>query len=179
MSSVAIIRRWTPKHEEVVQLHVMGLTNTEIESKTKYKSARVAQIIADPTARRLIESVVARMRERMIEDIDGGLLDLSIDALKRLAETIKYEEFTPGSEAKKHQDNLSLNLLKGVGFLGNGRNSEEDRERESPLNTALSTRLIVALEEANEADSIRREETGPVIEADFTIVEEGSKNGKG
>lgn len=176
-SQVAAIQRWTPRHELVVQLSIRGLSADEVAKKTKYTPIRISQILSDPQARRIVNDVIIRIRNKMEEDVENHLALLVEHAVKRLATTIKFEDFVLGSDAKKHQDNLCLAFLKGVGILTGASQNGDGEVQEPPLNKALSTRLIEALEESNKADEIRRKEKDAVQDVDFEVVESGSNKG--
>ncbi len=175
----APIKRWSPKHELVVHLSISTMGVEEIAEVTGYTPARILQIRADPQAILIQEAVIARMRAKMMEDIENGLVILADHAVKRIAETITFTDFVPGSDAKKHQDNLSLGLLKGVGLLGsNGQNGAKGDTPESPLNEALSNRIVTALEESNKAAKIRQEERNIVIETKHELIESSTDKEK-
>ena len=169
----APIKRWSPKHELVVSLSIGTMSIDAISKETGYSSVRVAQILDDPQAHRIKQEVIARIKARMMENIDDGLAVLSEEAVKRLAQTINYDEFVLGSDAKKHQDNLSLGLLKGVGFLnGDNYRGSEDSSK-SPLNERLSKQLIDALEDSTRAENLRQGKKEVIKEAEYELVTEG------
>ena len=171
--SVTPIKRWTTKHELVVQLHIGTMGNLDIAELTKYTPLRVSQIINDPQGQRIVNAVLQRMREKMMGEIEDGILTLTEHAVQRLAETLKYEDFVVGSDAKKHQDTIALGFLKGTKYLGNGGNVNGHGEGrlDAPLDSKLSSRLILALEESNKAEVIRQEVKESAVDADFEIVE--------
>ncbi len=110
----------------------------------------------------MLTEVVGRMREKMKEDIEGRLIHLVDDAVSRLAETLSYKDFVVGSDGKKHQDNIALGFLKGVGMgIQQGGNGVGEKAQ-APLNEVLSERLINALEASNKADEIRQLGKGEV-----------------
>ena len=166
------IQRWSPRHEMVVQLSIGPMTMEEISKATGYSKVRVTQILADPQARRIQDAVIERMRARMMEDIEGKLFVLSSEAVERLFETISYKEFVLGSDAKKHQDNLSMTLLKGTGFLSGVSSNGSGIEQEPALTERLSERLVTALEESNKAEELRKKgEEIVATDADHVTVE--------
>ena len=168
------IKRWSPKHELVVALSIGTMPVKGIAEQTGYSSIRIIQILNDPQAHRIRQAANDRIRAKMMEDIDGGLAVLSGEAVKRIAQTIEYDEFVLGSDAKKHQDNLSLGLLKGTGLLnGDNYRGSEDSSK-PPLNERLSVQLIEALEDSNEAERLRQGKKEVIKEAKHELVTEGS-----
>ena len=162
-TTLAPIVHWTVKHEQVVAMHIGGMSNEEIAANIKIKGknpslVRVSQILSDPQARQTIGKAIMQIRGQMMENLDDGLIVLAQTAMKRMAETINFPDFLLGSDEKRHQDRLSLDLVKLV--YGNNQNQAEDAP---PLNEALSKRLIEALEQSNAADEL-------IKEAQFEVV---------
>jgi len=163
-TTLAPIVRWTVKHEQIVSMHIGGMSNEEIAAAIKIKGknpsvVRVSQILGDPQALRTIHEAILLVRSQMTEDLDGGLAVLAMTAMKRIAETINFE-FFPGTDEKKHQDRLSLDLVKMV-----YSNNQDTTEEAPPLNEALSERIVEALEASKAADEL-------ILEAQFEVVEE-------
>ena len=177
--TVPPIKRWSPKHELVVQLSIGTMSQEAIAEHTGFTLSRIRQIVADPQARKIVDEFLQHMRAKAFESIEGGLIELTEHAVKRIAQTLTYEDFVLGTDAKKHQDNLSLGLLKGAGFLGvAASNREESGDLRTPLNEALSTRLIEAVEAAQKAEDTWRGKKEIVVkDADFKLVEKESSNG--
>ena len=173
------IKRWTPKHELVVQLSIGTMSQEDIREHTGFTLSRISQILSDPQAKKIVDEFLQHMRAKAFENIEGGLIELTEHAVKRIAQTLTYEDFVLGTDAKKHQDNLSLGLLKGLGFLGVGASSREGSEDlRTPLNETNSIRLIEAVEAANKAEDTWRGKKEIVVEdADFKLVEKESSNG--
>jgi len=164
-TTLAPIVRWTVKHEQIVAMHIGGMDNEEIASNIVIKSknpsvVRVSQILSDPKARRIINEAMMKVRAQMMESLDDGVAALSITAMKRIAETINFPDFVLGSDAKKHQDRLSLDLVKLV--YGNRDSGLEDAP---PLDAAMSKRIVEALEASAAVDEL-------IQEGQFEVVEE-------
>jgi len=138
----------------------------DIAKESGYSKVRVSQILGDPKAKLVIAETVERLRRRMVEEVEGEIISLSREALKRIGETIQHEDFLLGGDAKKHQDNLSLNFLRGAGILNGAENGAKDQGKEAPIDPALSKRLVEALEESNKADKLREEANAVVEEAE-------------
>jgi hypothetical protein len=137
----------------------------DIAIQSGYSKVRVSQILGDPKAKLVIAESVERLRRRMVEEVEGEIIDLSKEALKRIGETIRHEDFLLGEDAKKHQDTLSLNFLRGAGILNGMEAGAKEQGRQSPIDPALSVRLVKALEESNKADRLREEAIAAIEEA--------------
>lgn len=155
------------KHEAVVQMRMAGWPVEDIAKESGYSKVRVSQILGDPKAKLVIAETITRLRKRMEEEVEGEIIALSRDALKRIGETIRHEDFLLGGDAKKHQDTLSLNFLRGAGILNGMENGAKDAGEKSPIDPALSKRLVIALEESNKADKLREEANAAVEEAEI------------
>ncbi len=178
-----LIKNWSLKHEAVVQMRLAGWPVPDIAKECRYSKVRVSQILGDPKAKLVVAETIERLRRKSEEQLEGKIIALSGDALDRLGETIRHEDFLLGSDAKKHQDNLSLGFLRGAGVLNGMENGARDTvEKKAPIDASLSKRLVEALEESNKADKLRilkvredakeKEEIDEQIkEADFEIVE--------
>jgi hypothetical protein len=139
--------------------------NKKIAEHFRITPERVSQVLNDPHAKAMIRTLQARMQERLADDIEGSLMELAKISVDRVGETIRFEDFSLGSDAKKHQDNLSMTLLKGVGFLPGPQEGKESAR--PPLNEALAERLIGALEKTNSADEMQ----GKIENNEVTVIE--------
>jgi len=162
-TTLAPIVRWTVQHEQVVAMHIGGMSPEEISANIKIKGknpsvVRISQIISDPQARRIINEAMLKVRSQMMENLEDGVAVLAITALKRIAETINFPDFILGSDEKKHQDRLSLDLIKLV------RGDQAQVTEAPPLNEDLSRRLIEALEDSHAADELIRDVPFEVVE---------------
>ena len=156
-TTLAPIVRWTIKHEQIVAMHIGGMDNEQIAAsivmKSKHPSVvRVSQILSDPMARRIIGEAVKKVRAQMMESLEDGVAALAVTAMKRIAETINFPDFILGTEEKKHQDRLSLDLVKMV-----YANNKETIEPGSQLTEEQFKQLTEALEDSKEADELIRE----------------------
>jgi hypothetical protein len=152
MSKVlAPIKRWTVQHERVIHLHIVQKSNSEIAEETGLTKTRVSQIIVDPKGQEIVAGFIGKMREMTLINLDDGLITLAQTGMEKIAETINAE-FLLGSESKKHQDRLAMDLIKLV--KGESANQVE---QERPLDAGMSKRLIEALESSLEVDRIIQE----------------------
>lgn len=166
MSSLAPIVNWSPTHEYVVSLHIMGNSNKRIATAVGLSEVRVSQILHDPEAQKLIHRAKLSMRQKMSEDIEGRLVVAAEASVGRIEETLDAE-FIPGSDGKKHQDGVALSILKGTGFLSKDFSGEGEAKR-PPISSSQAERLISAMEKANEARQLAHEQE--ILEAE--IVED-------
>lgn len=170
-TTLAPIQKWRPRHERIVRFHIAGMSNDEIAAELDITTVRVSQVLNDPHAKRLVQQAILSLRQKMSEDIEGRLIQQAEKAAARLDETLDAD-FIPGTKSKKAQDDVSLAILKGTGFLS--REFNADRETVDRLDKALVERVATALEKSNEAREIRAEESEEAVEpvdADFEVVE--------
>jgi len=174
--SLEPIKNWTIKHDTVVSLHCSMHSNEEIAEMVDFTSQRVSQILNDPQGKRMIREHQERLRERLFGNMEDELVDLCVDAVRNLKDTVSLEGLSVGSDFKKHQDKVSLELLKGNGLLSKDR--DIDRRRQAEIPKLLAERIATALEKtAKVADELEKQEKDKEIEVEstrngnFTLVE--------
>lgn len=159
-NTLAPIAKWTIEHEQIVAMHISQYSNEEIARKTKKTAVRISQILNDPQALQILKEFGLKIRAKMMETTVDGIAALAVMGLKRMKETIEFEDFGLGTDAKKHQDRLSFDLAKLV------YTSQDNKTEEAPpLDAASFERLTEAIEASNAADKLIRE-------AQFVEVEE-------
>lgn len=158
-NTLAPIKRWTIQHEQIVAMRIGGMEVVDIAKVKKFTQARISQVLDDPQARRIINEAMMKVRSQMMENLDDGLAALADTAMKRMADTINFPDFVLGSDAKKHQDRLCLDLIKLV------KGDSIQAESAKPLDENLSRRLIEAIEQSNAAEEL-------IQEAQFEVIEE-------
>jgi hypothetical protein len=154
-TAIAPIKKWKVQHEMIVHLHIAGYPAAAIAEKLGVTPVRVSQVLCDPQAKQIIRGVKNNLRQTLMDSVDDELVLLAEESVKRIGETLRYEDFSLGSDAKKHQDNLAMGVLKGVGFLP-GEQEGIGKAVQKSLEPALAARLISALEASNEAEQIRQ-----------------------
>lgn len=164
------IRKWRPKYEMIVQLSITGMSNKALAEKFNLHEVRISQILNSPQAKLIQARTVALVKEIMLESVQDDLASLAVESVRRIGQTLRYEDFVLGTDAKKHQDNLALGVLKGTGFL-NGESNEDDKKKPAPLTESLMARLTAALEKSNEAAEIQNQAKSEPIEANYEVVE--------
>jgi hypothetical protein len=168
-ASQAPIVNWLPKHDMVVALHVGMQSTAEIAQLVGYTSTRINQILNDPTGKAKIREAQESLRERLSAQIEDGLVAICVKALQNVRETIELEGLAYGSDFKKHQDRLSVEVLKGRGFL-----DKERPTRDAPaIDPILVKRLADAMEKSNQAaDFLQKErEDREIVVEDAEIIE--------
>jgi len=163
---LSAIVKWSPKQDVVVGLHLAGKSNSDIAEATGFTVVRVSQIINDPTGQRLIQDGQKRLRLKMHENIGDRVLEMADKGSKKLMETIEAD-FNPGTDAKKHQDNKVIDILKGTGFLSPV--FTDDSRDTSAVTNNVAKMLTEAIQKATEAE--RYKEDIPTV--DFEIIQDG------
>lgn len=154
----APIKRWKPWMTKIVIMHMAGYSNEAISHEFPSKHnpekfisvVRVSQIISDPQGQQMIKGMNVQVKNNMMSELESGMLVLAHKGMGRMAETLD-EKFTPGSDAKKHQDNLSLNIAKNF-VVGEA----EARKASSPqLPAEVLNRFSAALEKVAQVREIQ------------------------
>jgi predicted transcriptional regulator len=160
------IKKWSPKHDAIIALHMSGKSNIEISALLGLTKVRVSQVISDPTGRRLIQEAQDQLRTKLKDNVSDRVLAMAEIGSKRLMETMEAE-FTPGSEAKKHQDNKVVDILKGTGFLVN--QVADDRKDMNAVSNEVAKKLTDAIEKAAKAERYKAD----IPTVDFELIESG------
>lgn len=164
------IVHWKPKHDLVVALHMMGYQNIQIAELTGYSDSNVSTIIKDPRTKKAILEGRRRYQEDTVSAIQDMLVDQAYEGMKKLGDTIDGE-FKLGSDAKKHQDVMTLKLIDRVGF--SPRAEAVQGKGGIQLDPESSERLVSALEKANTVrEIVDMPETG------VEVVYDSHKTGK-
>lgn len=157
------IKKWSPRHDVVVGLHLAGKSNLEISEITGYDPVRVSQVLNDPKGRRVIADGQKILRLKMQDEISDRVLSMADIGTKRLMETIEAE-FPLGGDAKKHQDNKIIDILKGTGFLS--ATFSESMKDTSAVTNAVAKKLTDAIQAATAAERYKED----IPTADFEII---------
>lgn len=174
-STNLVRKKWTSRHVLICHLKGTGLwSNKAIAEYMGIHEMTVSQVLNTDQGKAELEAIQRNLRAGMAESINGRLLTLMDKGVHRLAETIEAE-FVPGSDPKKHQDNVALQLLKGKGHLS-GVADDGDGNNAAPtaLDRPLAQRLIAALEKSNEAERIYNASQGEIIEAEVVVAQDQS-----
>ena len=98
--TVPPIKRWSPKHELVVQLSIGTMSQEAIAEQTGFTLSRIRQIVADPQARKIVDEFLQHMRAKAFESIEGGLIEITEHAVTRIAQTLLSQDFVLGTDSK-------------------------------------------------------------------------------
>lgn len=163
---------WKPEYSLVCQLKATGQwSNEKIAEYFGRTQAWVSQILNTRQGKAELEAIRERMVRAFEESVQGRIariLDVGVD---KLAVTVD-EDFIPGSDAKKHQDNVILTVLKGTGYLAGEREGDGKKGPEGNLTPRLASRLVAALEKSNEADEIYKNSQSEVQEGEFVVEDD-------
>lgn len=166
------IKNWSMKHEMIVHLHIGQWSNKAIAEHVGMSEVRVSQVLNDQHAKAIIRATRLRLRKQMEENIEDRLVRAAEKSIERVEETLDAG-FELGSDAKKHQDNISMGILKGVGFFPGARD-DDGRDQRPSLSGSLAERLITALDKSNEAAQLHSGKLKDgVIEVEAEVVEDG------
>lgn len=171
----APIKRFKPRHDLVVMLHLRGRQNTEIAEALNLTPQRVYQILQDPKAQMMIEKFRKQIKDSFIQGVEEQLVDLGPAAVENIAKTINTN-IPVGARAKKHQDDVSFKLLDRIGFTPKSKEDERDgssarfdRDIQERIASALEqSRQIHAYDEAEEAEWIEIEGSDTVTSNNST-----------
>lgn len=172
--SLVPIKNWKPWMTKIVVMHMAGMAAEEIAKLFPSKHdpeklisvTRISQIVRDPQAQQMIRGMNERVKEGMLSEINDGMLVLAHKGMSRLAETLN-DTCNPGTSAKKHQDMVSLALVKNF-VPGEAENKHAHAEGLTDKGAGI---LAEALKKAAEAKLLH---SGKTIDADYEIVEKAS-----
>lgn len=106
------IFHWTPKHDQVVALHCIGLSHIEIGDRVGFTSAHITNILSTKQAL----EIISKARKHIHEDSRNVLQSIQERALNHIEEFVKDD----GGLAKKSPFNFidaTIKIAKGVGTL--------------------------------------------------------------
>ena len=161
------LKRWKPVYDEVILLHVAGYKNIEIADLVNLTPVRVSQIITSPKAQKAVGQLQTRQFKRIRQNIESKLELLGEEAIENIGQTVQAD-FDPGSSEKKHQDDVSFDVLALLGYTKKKETGDRGGIRLSP---EASDRIASAIEESDqvkrmweaaedgEAEVIEEEET--------------------
>lgn len=113
-------RKWQPEYERMVAYSAMGWSNIKIAQELKYTTVHVSNVLNLPQAKELRDKILARMRERTLEDVPNILQRIALKTAERLETVVNDDEMflkTPFAIIDR-----GLDILKGTGHLKGGGN---------------------------------------------------------
>ncbi len=145
------IVHWSPRHDQVLALHVAGYNPEAIELVTGYTQGHIKRVLKDPRAKKALELLRRRMMGSVLVHVEDRLKALGPQAVKNIADTVNEESFEAGTKAKIHQDNVSFELLSRIGF---GRKELTGDRGGIQLPQEEAKRLVDAIDKADRAREI-------------------------
>ena len=134
-------------------------------------------ILNDPRAKKLIALNRKHVLTGLQKEIGDRMIDLGVRSIDNIAQTVEADLRTEdgegnvtvpvGSAAKKHQDMVSFELLKRIGYGGSPEG--EDKERRPLMSKDTEKRLVEGIERATQAQITYDQ----AEEAEFEVVDVG------
>lgn len=157
------IKKWKPRHSQVVFLHVAGYSNKSIAAQTDFNPEHVSYLLNDPRAQKAIREIEERMFKNFDQRTRRKMQALGDMAIDNIAQTVMADlsDVSVGSKAKKHQDDVSFELLDRIGY-GRKQASRPGDDQGTQLPEQVGERLAEAIEKsevAEQADEIEMVET--------------------
>lgn len=144
-------KSWTLRDDQIVLMSLMpNTTHQQIADMFGITRQAVSQKIADPRGQEIVEMARRRLRENLVEGIDGELDNLTRLAVRKLKVTLEAD-IAAVHGAKPNQDKVALSLLKGRGFLREEGKGAEGGIQMSPEQFG---RLVEGMAKADEAQRI-------------------------
>jgi hypothetical protein len=149
------IAEWRPIHDQIVALHLAGYGPKQIAEITGRSRGSIREILDDPRAQKVMETVRKHAFGRLAGVIEDRMVGLGVKAIENIADTIDCDlrdaegKIPVGSKSKKHQDAVSFELLKRIGY--GGSNGDEEKERRPLMSKDTERRLVEGIERATQA----------------------------
>jgi hypothetical protein len=169
------VANWGPVHDMIISLHVMGYSRDAIASLTDRSPGHITRVIQDPRGKKAIEVIRKRSYKALAASVEERMMVLGRKALENIAQTIDMDviddngNIPVGSKAKVHQDNVSFELLKRIGFGAKSDDAEAGGLRLSPEG---EKKFLEGIDRARQAQA-------EYEKAEVVVVPEGGGNGKG
>lgn len=163
------VQKFTPRRDQVVLLHLSGMSHGDIAKLTRYTPQRVYELLTDPIAVKLIEEGRAKIISGMLQNIDGRLVQLANRSLDNIQKTVdaKISALHP---AKRHQDKLGIDLLRMIGYGESRANTDQG----GSLTNEMADRLSRALERSDRVQGIDVTKEVPMLEAEIVAERKAS-----
>ena len=171
--------RWGIKNDQIVLMSLMpGMNHAEVARQFGCTRQHVSQLVKDPRAGEIIEIAKRKLREHLIEGIEGELDVMARLAVKVIRKTLEAD-IDPLHGAKANQDRQASKLLEGRGFL---REEGKGAEGGMQMSQDQFERLMKGMEKADEVRGIDpfegRKEVEPISvkvrSVDPTLLGSGS-----
>lgn len=160
-------RQWPVRNDQIVALAAVGVPSRDIAKQFGMSKGNVNRIVNDPRGQAMLTQLRQRWREKILEDIEGGLDVASKLAVKAVLKTLKAD-IPASKQAKANQDRVAIKILQGRGFLPGSDGSGDDGGLR--MSDEQFGRLVGAIEKSSRVQEIDPFE-GRVLPAE--VVEEG------
>ena len=115
-----VAKKWKPEYERMVAYSALGKSNIEISQMLSRTTVHVSNVLNLPAALELKEKILARMRERTLEDVPSILQKVAQKTAERLQTMIDDDEMFKKSPFAVID--RGMDVLKGIGHLKGDRN---------------------------------------------------------
>lgn len=115
-----VAKKWQPEYERMVAYSAMGWSNKKIAETLRYTPEHVSNVLNLPQAKELKDKILARMRERTLEDVPSILKKIAQKTAERLQTIVDDDELFAKSPFAVID--RGLEVMKGVGHLKGGGN---------------------------------------------------------
>lgn len=165
------IKKWKPRHDIILSMHLSGLPNIAIAEAVQSEfgwvisKERVCQILGTPQAQARIVEWQEATRQGVLENIQGRLLAAGDNAMKAIESTLALP-MHPLMKEKKHQDTVALSVLGMLGFTQKPKPEEGPPQSGILLSPEAENRLVSALEKSARVEELHGTIEGEVVEED-------------
>jgi hypothetical protein len=115
-----VAKKWQPEYERMVAYSALGRSNKEIALMMKYTPEHVSNVLNLPQAKELKDKILAKMRERTLEDVPTLLKKVAQKTAERLDTLINDDELFAKSPLAIID--RGMEVMKGTGYLKGGGN---------------------------------------------------------
>lgn len=165
-------KKWRPEYERAVAYSALGKSNIEIAKLLNYTPVHVSNVLNLPLAKELKDKIMARMRERTMEDVPSILQKVAQKTAERLLKVVEDDDlFTKSPFAVIDR---GLDVMKGIGHMkggGNGAPAQVNNQQNNFFNGVppqLLDQLSMGMSAANKA-----------LEINAPPTDQGSKEREG
>ena len=166
-----LAQEWPLRNDQIVLLALSGtMTQEEIGEIFGMTRQNVALILKHDRAKEIIQIARARLRENLVDTIEGEL-DLASRAAVEVIKRTLNADISPVHKAKPNQDRVAVALLRGRGFM-----REEGKGAEGGLQVPADqfANFVESLRKADAAREIDPFAGQEVIDVEVEVVEEPS-----
>lgn len=151
---------WDVRDEKALLMRIQGYSNPAIADALGVNPARVSQILNSPPAKKALRKLRERLREQAFQNLEDKLLKMGDEAIENIRQTVEYplEDASPGSKAKKHQDDVSFKVLETLGY-GKG-SAKKETEGGVKMQSEDADRIREAIAKSDEATEMHEGEDG-------------------